>query len=120
MVRFTDKRDGKRRLKTAWRVFRRRFCCSEGFDFFQQFPQSLPPVAFGVFDFGVKLGGGTVVFGQEEMRVVAETVGSCGFCLPLAAPDAFGDDRLRVVFVADEDKDAGIITAFVGFVGEVV
>ena len=33
MVRFTDKRDEKRRLKTVWRVFRRRFYCSEGFDF---------------------------------------------------------------------------------------
>ena len=69
-------------------------------------------MAFGVFDFGVKLGSGAVVFGQVEMRVVAETVGSCGFCLLLAAPDAFGDDSLRVVFMADED--AGIITAFVG------
>ena len=120
MVRFTDKRDGKRRLKTVWRVFRRRFCCSEGFDFFQQFPQRLSPVAFGVFDIGVKLGGGAVVFGQVEMRVIAETVGSCGFCLPLSAPDAFGDDGLRVVFVADEDEDADVVAAFVGFVSEVV
>ena len=60
------------------------------------------------------------MFGQVKMRVVAETVGSCGFCLPLAAPDAFGDDGLRVVFVADEDKDADVVAAFVGFVGEVV
>ena len=60
------------------------------------------------------------MFGQVEMRVVAEAVGACGFCLPLSVPDAFGDDGLRVVFVADEDKDAGIITAFIGFVGEVV
>ena len=120
MVRFTDKQDEKRRLKTALRVFRRRFCCSEGFDFFQQFPQRLSPVAFGVFDIGVKLGGGAVVFGQVEMRVIAETVGSCGFCLPLSAPDAFGDDGLRVVFVADEDEDADVVAAFVGFVSEVV
>ena len=77
-------------------------------------------MAFGVFDFGGKLGGGTVVFGQVEMRVVAETVGSCGFCLPLSAPYAFGDDGLRVVFVADEDEDADVVAAFVGFVGEVV
>ena len=69
-------------------------------------------MAFGVFDFGGKLGGGTVVFGQVEMRVVAEAVGSCGFCLPLSAPDAFGDDGLRVVFVAG--RNAGIIAAFVG------
>ena len=77
-------------------------------------------MAFGVFDFGVKLGGGAIVFGQVEMRVVAETVGPCGFCLPLSAPDAFGDDGLRVVFVADEDEDADVVAAFVGFVGEVV
>ena len=77
-------------------------------------------MAFGVFDFGGKLGGGAVVFGQVEMRVVAEAVGSGSFCLPLSAPDAFGDDGLRVVFVADEDEDADVVAAFVGFVGEVV
>ena len=77
-------------------------------------------MAFGVFDFGVKLGGGAVVFGQVEMRVVAEAVSSCGFCLPLSAPDAFGNDGLRVIFVADEDEDADVVAAFVGFVGEVV
>jgi len=80
----------------------------------------LGAVAFGIFDFRIKLGSGATVFGQIEMRVVAEAVCAGCFCLPLSAPDAFGDNGLRVVFVADEDKDAGIITAFVGFVGEVV
>ena len=82
--------------------------------------QCLGAVAFGIFDFRMKLGGGATVFGQIEMRVVAEAVCTCGFCLPLSAPDAFGDDGLRVVFVADEDEDADVVATFVGFVGEVV
>ena len=76
-------------------------------------------VAFGIFDFRVKLGSGATVFGQIEMRVVAEAVGACGFCLPLPAPDAFCDDGLRVVFVADEDEYADVVAAFVVFIGKI-
>ena len=76
-------------------------------------------VAFGVFDFRVKLGGGATVFGQIEMRVVAEAVCACSFCLPLSAPDAFGDNGLWVVFVADEDEDADVVATFVVFIGKI-
>ena len=76
-------------------------------------------MAFGIFDFGVKLGGGATVFGQIEMRVVAEAVCACGFCLPLPSPDAFGDDGLRVVFVADEYEYANVVAAFVVFIGKI-
>ena len=76
-------------------------------------------VAFGIFDFRTKLGGGATMFGQIEMRVVAEAVCTCGFCLPLSVPDAFGDDGLRVVLVADEDEHADVVTAFIVFIGKI-
>ena len=76
-------------------------------------------MAFGIFDFRVKLGGGATVFGQIEMRVVAEAVCAGCFGLPLAAPDAFGDDGLRVVFVADEYEYADVVATFVVFIGKI-
>ena len=76
-------------------------------------------VAFGIFDFRVKLGGGATMFGQIEMRVVAEAVCTGCFCLPLSAPDAFGDDGLRVVFMTDKDEDADVVTAFIVFIGQI-
>ena len=76
-------------------------------------------MAFGIFDFRIKLGGGATVFGQIEMWIVAEAVCAGCFCLPLSTPDAFCNDGLRVIFVADEDKDADVVAAFVVFIGKI-
>ena len=76
-------------------------------------------VAFGIFDFRVKLGSGATMFGQIEMWIVAEAVCAGSLGLPLSAPDAFGDDGLRVVFVADEDEHADVVTAFIVFIGKI-
>jgi hypothetical protein len=79
----------------------------------------LGAVAFGIFDFRVKLGGGAAVFGQIEMRVVAEAVCTGCLCMPLSAPDAFCDDGLRIVFVADEYEYADVVAAFIVFIGKI-
>ena len=76
-------------------------------------------VAFGIFDFRIKLGSGATVFDQIEMWIVAEAVCACSFCLPLSAPDAFCDDGLRVIFVADEDEYADVVAAFIVFIGKI-
>lgn len=76
-------------------------------------------VAFGIFDFGGKLGGGAAMFGQEKVRIVTETVFTGGFSLPLSVPDAFGDDGLRIVFVAHKHQHADVIAAFIGVIGQV-
>ena len=67
-----------------------------------------------VFDCGRKLRGGAAVFGQIKMRVVAKAVFACAFRLPLPAPNALGDDGLRIVGMAQQNQHANVVAGFVG------
>ena len=67
-----------------------------------------------VFDFGRKLRGGASVVGQVKMRVVAKAVFARAFRLPLSAPNALGDDGLRVVGMAHEHQHANVVAGFIG------
>ena len=67
-----------------------------------------------VFDCGRKLRGGAAVFGQIKMRVVAKAVFACAFRLPLPAPNALGDDGLRIVGMAHQNQHANVVAGFVG------
>lgn len=51
---------------------------------------------------GVEFGGAFVEFADVEQRIVAEAAFAARRAQDFAVPFAFGDDRLRVVRVADK------------------
>ena len=57
-------------------------------------------VADAVLDRGVEFGGGEVVFRVKKDRVVAEAVFAAWCAEDAALPAAFGNQRLRVIGVA--------------------
>src|SRR5205085_4290338 len=58
-----------------------------------------------------ELGGGLAERRQQEQRVVAEAVAAAGRARDLAAPEAFGDERPRIVRAAQEHHHAAIVGA---------
>src|SRR5260221_1300222 len=84
----------------------------------EQPPQRLAAVADEILLLGIELGGGLAEIPQEKMRVVAESVRSAGLRDDLARPASFGDDRLGILRVAQENDHAVIVSAAVVLVGE--
>jgi hypothetical protein len=70
-------------------------------------------VADAVFVLRVELGSGFFHRWEIEQRVIAEAVAAARRARDLAAPDALGDERPRIVRVAQEHHDAGVIGASV-------
>src|SRR5690349_141767 len=66
-------------------------------------------VADTVFERGLELRRGFAQPGQEEERVVAEAVCAARRVRNFAVPQALGDERTRVVGMADENHDATVI-----------
>src|SRR5256714_2400915 len=58
-----------------------------------------------------ELGRGLTERRNQEQRVVAEAVAAARRARDLAAPDAFGDERPRIVGAAQEDHQAAIVGA---------
>src|SRR2546423_844691 len=58
-----------------------------------------------------ELGRGLTERRHQEQRVVAEAIAATGRARDLAAPDAFGDERPRIVGAAQEDHQAAIVGA---------
>ena len=54
---------------------------------------------------GVEFGGGTVEIPHIEQRVIAEAALAARLGQDLAMPFALGDQRLRIVGMADENDD---------------
>src|SRR5260221_6305912 len=84
----------------------------------EQPPQRLAAVADEILLLRIELGGGLAEIPQEKMRVVAESVRSAGLRDDLARPASFGDDRLGILRVAQENDHAVIVGAAVVLAGE--
>jgi hypothetical protein len=79
-----------------------------------QLLHGLTAVRNPVLGFGIEFGAGLAEFRQVEHRVIAEAAFAAQFGQDLAVPLAFGDQRLRVVGVADEDDDRDEMGGAVG------
>src|SRR5690349_25087841 len=66
-------------------------------------------VADAVLLRGIELRGGASELRQQKQRVIAEAVGAARRARNLALPDAFGDQRARIVGVSHENHHAAVI-----------
>ena len=89
------------------------------FELFDEAGERLAAVREAVLFDGVEFGRGDAALGQEEQRVVAEAAVTAVVVDDRAVPFAFGDDRLRVVGVADEDDQRNEVRTPIGLSGEV-
>src|SRR5258706_337649 len=84
----------------------------------EQPPQRLAAVAHEILLLRIELGGGLAEIPQEKRGVVAEHVRPAGLGDDLPRPASFGDDRLGILRVAQENDHAVIVSAPVVLAGE--